>query len=208
MSEFEKLLAELNATADQSSTLAKALPADDGEDDKAIQAAAADGADADDNPEDAEGSEGGGDEGKEPMAKSMTIDGEEVQVLDGEEFLKSLSDLGGRLTTHEQMLVKALEATNGALKQQNELIKSLTDQVNSLSNQGRGRKTVLAVHEKKDPVTTLAKSEPQGMTGGEIMAKALSLQSAGKLTGLEVSRVENHLNAGLGVPADVLAKLN
>jgi len=210
MSEFEKLLAELNATAEQSSTLAKSLPADDGEDDKAIQAAAADGADAnnddqDKNPEDADGVSDG--DNDDTMAKSMVIDGEEVKVIDGDEILKSLGDLGGRLTTHEQMLVKALEATNGALKQQNDLIKSLSEQVATLSNQGRGRKTVLAVHEKKDPVT-LAKSDAPTITGHEIMAKALDAQKSGKLSGLDVSRIENHLNAGLGVPADVLAKLN
>lgn len=205
MSEFEKLLAELNATAEQSSTLAKSLPADDGEDDKAIQAAAADGADADDGAEAEEADDA--DEKDEPMAKSMTIDGEEVQVLDGEEFLKSLGELGSRLTNHEQMLLKALEATNGVVKQQNDLIKSLSDKVEQLAGQGRGRKTVLTVHEKKDPVT-LAKSEPAAISGHEVLAKCLAAQTQGKLTGLDVSRVENHLNAGLAVPADVLAKLN
>lgn len=209
MSEFEKLLAELNATAEQSSTLAKALPADDGEDDKAIQAAAADGdadkgADADNNEGDANPEDGD----DEQMAKSFTIDGEEVQVLDGEQILKSLSGLGDRLNSNEQMLLKALEATNGALKQQNDLIKSLSEKVETLSGQGRGRKAVLSIVEKKDP-TQLAKSQAAPtITAGEILAKALTAQAAGKLMAADVSKVEQSLNAGMAVPADILAKLN
>lgn len=205
MSEFEKLLAELNTAAEQTSTLAKSLPADGGEDDEAIQAAAADG-EADENPEDnEEEAEEGADD--KPMAKSLTIDGEAVEVIDGEQILKSLNDMGGRMTATEQVLAKALGSMTTALGQQNDLIKSLSDRVEKLSGQGRGRKTVLAIHEKQDP-STLAKSEPKGLSGGEIMAKSLAAQANGKLTGLEVARVEQHLNLGLAVPTDILAKLN
>lgn len=209
MSEFDKLLAELSATAEQSSTLAKALPADNGEDDKAIQAAAADG-DAKEGAEAEEEGEGNPEDADDkPMAKSMTIDGEDVEVLDGEQLLKSIGALGDRLNTNEQMLLKALEATNGALQKQNDLIKSLSQQVETLSGQGRGRKAVLSIVEKKDP-TQLAKSEQQApmITPNEILAKALTAQAAGRLMAMDVSKVEQSLNANLPVPADIMAKLN
>ncbi len=205
MSDFAKLLAELNAAAEDTSTLAKSLPADGGEDDEAIQAAAADG-DADENPEDNE-EEAEEEAEDKPMAKSLTIDGEDIEVIDGEQILKSLNDMGGRMTATEQVLAKALGSMTTAMNQQNDMIKSLSEKVEKLSGQGRGRKTVLAIHEKQDP-STLAKSQPQGMPVGDVMAKSLAAQAAGKLTGLEVARVEQHVNLGLAVPSDILAKLN
>lgn len=205
MSDFAKLLAELNAAAEETSTLAKSLPADGGEDDEAIQAAAADG-DANENPEDADEEAKEGEDDK-PMAKSLTIDGEDVEVIDGEMIVKSLKDVGDRMTATEQVLAKALGSVTALVNQQNDMIKSLNQQVEKLAGQGRGRKTVLAIHEKQEPAT-LAKSEPQGIPVGEVMAKSLAAQAAGKLTGLEVARVEQHVNLGLAVPADILAKLN
>lgn len=201
---FEQLLAELNATADEQSTLAKALPQDDGADDKAIQAAAAEGEEQDDEgAEPAEGEEGAG---EEKMTKSMTIDGEAVEVIDGEQMLKSLGELGGRLTATEETLAKALATTLSITKTQGDMIKSLNDRLEKLAGQGKGRKTVISVVER--PATTLAKSEPAQIQPGEIMAKALSAQKAGKLTGIDVARCESALNSGAAVPADVLAKLN
>lgn len=209
MSEFAKLLEELTSVAEQTSTLAKSLPAD-GEDDKAIQAAAADG-EADENPEDAD--DGAADEEAEeaetddkPMAKSLTIDGEEMEVIDGEVIMKSLNAMGTRLTSNEEVMAKALSSVTQLVTQQNTMIKSLSDKVEKLSGQGKGRKTVLAIHERPAPAT-LAKSEDKGMTGQQIMAKSLAAQGSGKLTGLEVARVEQHLNLGLPVPTDILAKL-
>lgn len=204
MSEFEKLLAELNSAADQTSTLAKSLPADDGEDDQAIQAAAADGDDhegVEKNPEDE------GEEGDEPMAKSLEIDGEQVQLLDADQLIKSISDMGERLTGTEQVLAKALAQTTGMITQQNAMIKSLSDKVEQLSNQGRGRKTVVAITDKPS-AAPLAKSEPAQISGQEIMAKCLQAQQSGKLSGIEVARVEQYVQSGLALPPEITSKLN
>ena len=209
---FEALLAELNTEVE---SMAKALPAatndmppgdedevnDDAVDtaatDKKVMAAAGDG-DADDAP---------------MMGKSMTveIDGKQVEAVDGTELVKSLmgqvEQLGGKLTASEDKLAKALTETLGVVKSQGAVIKSLQDTVAKLATAGRGRKSAVVVHE---PGTDLTKSQPAGsqMSVQEIMAKALSAQTAGRLTGIDVARVEGYLNQGAAVPADILSRLN
>ena len=221
---FEALLAELNTEVE---SMAKALPAaddlppgDEDEDldkegtvdtaatDKKVMAAAGDG-DADD-----EGGKPDGDADDAPMmGKSMTveIDGKQVEAFDGTELVKSLmgqvEQLGGKLTASEDKLAKALTETLGVVKSQGAVIKSLQDTVAKLATAGRGRKSAVVVHE---PGTDLTKSQPAGgqLSGNEIMAKALSAQAAGRLTGIDVARVEGHLNQGMAIPADILSRLN
>ena len=213
MNEFEQLLAELNATANEQETLAKALPAEDGKDDEAIQAAAGDEgaaeaeAKADEAGDHAEPDGDEDDEGKEPMAKSLTIEGEEVEIVDAEQLIKSLSDLSDRVGTHDQTLVKALADTTRIMKAQGDLIKSLSDRLDKVSKQGAGRKAVLAISERPAPgETTMAKSE-QAPHPGEILAKALAAQQTGKITAHDVSRCEIAFQSGVAFPADVLAKI-
>mgnify|MGYP000213868314 CR=1 FL=1 len=217
---FEALLAELNTEV---ADMAKAMPAggdepaDDADDvdtaatDKKVMAASGDG-DADD-----EGGEPDGDaddEGSPMMGKSMTveIDGKQVEAVDGTELVKSLmgqvEQLGGKLSAAEDKLAKALTDTLGVVKSQGELIKSLSSQVAKLSSAGRGRKSAVVVHE---PGTDMAKSQNGGapmLTGNEIMAKALTAQSANRMTAHDVARVEGYLNLGAAIPADLLSRLN
>lgn len=207
---FEQLLAELQATAQgaeqQQTTLAKALPQDDGADDKAIQAAAAEGDEHDEGAEPEEGEEGEEGDGDEPqLMKSLTIDGEEVQVLDGEQVLKSLGDLSGRVTAHEQMLTKALAQTLNTVQAQGNLIKSLTERVEQLAGQGKGRKTVVAITPKQE--ATLAKSEPQGVTAQEFMLKANAAFDAGKITGHELNVADVSLRNGVPVQQAIVNKV-
>ncbi len=208
MSEFDKLLASLQDSVAQTEELAKALPKDGDADDKSIAAAAEDkedtDADPDADPADGEPEE---DDGKKaPLAKSLTtIDGEEFEAVDATEILKALED---RVGEHSSVLAKALETTVAALNSQNLMIKALGAKVEALSNEGRGRKTVLTINEKRTTVDTLAKSETPQVTGDQILAKALSAQTAGKITGLDVSRAEVALQNGVAVPADIMARLN
>ena len=203
MSQFEELLAELKAAEQENATLAKALPAEDGEDDEAIRSAAEEGdADNDDeNPEDHE--EPDGDE--KPMAKSVMalIEGEEVEAVDATEILKSLD---ARIGAHEDVLAKALESTLATIKNQGEMIKSLTTRVEKLSGKGVGRKTVLSVVEKPAADQTMAKSTQEGMTASEFMAKASAAFSAGKLTGHELTTADVALRSGERVPEAIVAK--
>lgn len=206
MSQFDELLAELSAVSDEQTTLAKALPAEDGEDDKVIQAAAAEGDDA--NPEDNE-DEPDGDEGQDdkPMAKSVTatVDGEEVEAIDATELLKSLD---ARIGSQEEVLAKALASTVSTIKAQGDMIKSMQAQISKLAGQGKGRKTVLTVAEK--PVAgdqPMAKSQQQeGFTPQEFMAKANAAFNAGKLSGIELTTADVSIRSGVPVPAGIIAK--
>ncbi len=209
MSQFDELLAQLTQEQEEHETLAKALPAEDGEDDDAIQAAAdEEGAEADVNPEDeGEGEEDEGN-GEESMTKSLTIDGEEVEVVDAEQLIKSLHGLTERVEAHEGVLAKALESTLGTIKAQGEMIKSLNAKVEKLAGQGRGRKAVLSVVDRPNPgEQPLAKSQPEQLSGQQILAKALDAQRAGKITGGDVARCEIAINSGVAVPADVLSRI-
>lgn len=206
MSQFDELLAQLNAEQEEQSTLAKALPAGDGEDDQTIQTASEDGAEGKDNPEDTTGDEDeNGD--VEPMAKSMTVDGEEVEIVDVGELIKSLQGLTGRVDEHESVLAKGLSTALDLMKGQGEMIKSLTTRVEQLAGQGRGRKTVLAITER--PAVgeqTLAKSE-QALQPGEILAKALAAQASGAISGHDVARCETAINTGSAIPAEILSRI-
>ena len=200
MSQFDELLAQLNAVQEEQSTLAKAMPEADGEDDKAIQTAAEDGAEDNGNPEDE-------DNGEEPMTKSIMIDGEAHDVVDAEVLIKSIHDQGERLGQAEEVLAKGLTAALGMIKGQGELIKSMQGQIAKLSKQGTGRKTVLSVHEK--PVVSgepLAKSQQEGLTPAELMAKANAAYDAKKISGQELTAIDVALRQGIAPETGLLAK--
>lgn len=216
---FDKLLAELDGLATEAETMRKALPADDGKDDEAIQAAAGEGGAGDGEGEPAGEGEGEGDENEEgkdtapPFGKSMTLldaEGKQVEAVDGTELVKSLMDqvsaLQATVGAQEGVVLKSLESTLSLVKSQGELIKSLGDQVKKLGAAGRGRQAVLSVAEKPS-AGVMAKSAPAGMSGQEVLAKALQAQRVGKITGLEVSRLENAINAGIAPQADILSRI-
>lgn len=207
--DFENLLKELD-------TLAKAQPAD--VDDKKVVAAAEEAGVADDKgtatPGDATATPASGSgegEGKEKPAddkvtKSFQIqleNGETVDAIDGTELVKALTD---KVDAAEAKLAKAEEFGAKAIdliKSQGQQIANLTEQVKRLADQPGGRKAVLIPHEKPSPMAK-AHEEP---SRGDILAKAEAAHKAGKLTALDVSRVESYQNRGLAVPADVAARI-
>lgn len=211
MSQFAELLAELNSVQVEQDTLAKSLPAAGGEDDQAIQAAATDGgvANPEDDDEDDEKENYGkdGKPGKETMAKSLMaiVDGEEVEALDATEMLKSFdSRIGGV----EGALTKALSSTLATIKTQGEMIKSLNARLDQFGGQGKGRKTVLTIAEKPAAgADTLAKSQPQGLTGAEFMVKANVAFDQRKLSGQELTTADVALRSGQPVPAEIISKV-
>ena len=127
MSQFEQLLGELQA---DNEAMTKALPAEDGKDNKVIQAAAGEGGgngEATPNPgEDDEDDEN--DDDTTPLGKSLSLtdaEGNLVDAIDGTELVKSLmADIGalkGQVGTHEETMAKALESTLGVVKSQGAL---------------------------------------------------------------------------------------
>lgn len=208
MSQFDKLMDELNGLKTDQELMTKALPADDGKDEEKIQAAAAEGGSDHQEPdgdEDGEGA-GDGDADDKPMAKSFKFtleDGTEVEAQDGTELVKSLQV---RIDQTEQTMAKALETAVGLIKGQSDLIKSMQDQIKKLSGEGRGRKTVVSVVEK--PVGTMAKSiQPEGVSPDEFFAKAMSAQREGRISGTDIALAETMLNRGQPIPPAILQRV-
>lgn len=210
MSDFDKLMGELQQLADGQAELAKALPADDGKDDKKIQAAAAEGGLEGDGDEDDAGGKGDGDADDKPMVKSMQVtleDGTQAEAIDGTELVKSLQ---ARIETGEDQLTKSMGAIMGLIKGQSDMIKSLSDQVKALRGEGRGRKTVVNVAEKPDSASPkpLVKSlTPEGMTADQFFAKALTAQREGRISGSDVAVAEACLNRGEAIPANIVHRV-
>lgn len=119
-------------------------------------------------------------------------------VAAGDEMAKSLG----------ADMAKALGSVTGTMKglqeivtKQGELIKSLSGDITALRGSGTGRKAVLDVHEQR----AITPTKPEGATQGEVMAKAMTAQEAGKITALDVARIESRFGRGEPIPADLLA---
>lgn len=197
MSDFAALMNDLKAVNDSTETLAKAIPAeaDTAEDDAAIAAAAAaaeaTGAAADD-------------EDAPVMTKSIKIGDQDIEVIDPEALVKSITDLVGGLKTES---LAAFGVMAKALKSQGDLIKSLSDRIASVSAEGKGRKTTLAIIEKPAGAAeeTLTKSTP-AIDEEVFFAKALSAQEAGVIPYGSVALFEAQLNRGEKIaPASIAA---
>ena len=213
MSQFDKLLGELDTLTAEQADMSKALPSDDGKDDAKIQAAAEDGGGE-------AGAEGGaeedeGDENDEPMGKSLgevTLpDGTKAEAVDGTELVKSLIEQIGEIKTGaeatETKMAKALEGAVGLIKSQGEMIKSLTESVKKLSNEGRGRKTVLTISEKPGTTDTLKKSDEQGMSAQDFMAKSNAAFDARQISGKELTVIDVSLRTGVAIEPALIQKV-
>lgn len=206
---FDALLTDLASLKEDGEAMHKSYaPTDDAKDDKNILAAADDkgNGDLDDDGTDDKTGDPVAKKGEEGLGKSFDLtldDGTQVQAFDATEMLKAL---GARQDGVESAMTKALGIIIETNKLQGDLIKSLQADVTRLASAGRGRKTAVTIAEKIDPAS-LAKSEPSGMDANTFMAKALSLQEAGKLSGLDVARAESYLNRGIEIPADIRAKV-
>jgi hypothetical protein len=213
MNDFEKLVGELEALNADTEAMTKALPADDGKDDDKIQAAAAEGGDGDatnDGGEGGDDADGAADGDDKPMAKSMNVtleDGTTVEALDGTELIKSLTARLDKSAEGQSQMAKALEAVGAVIKSQGELIKSLNEKLTKLAGAGRGRKAVLSVAEKPAPGETMTKSEPEGLSGEQFMAKAMDAMKAGRISGTDVAVAEASLNRGVVVPAHIVQRV-
>lgn len=228
MTEFEQLVAEMAEM--QQELLAKAAQPD--ADDEKIKAAADGDRDDDgesdgdeaadeeqhsepDGDEDGEG-DGDGDEDDEMLGKSFvvtTADGTEALVYDGAAMVKALRDdvtaMRSELEQAKADLAQAREAISGSVS----LMKSLhadnaalRERVTELARAGKGRKSVLNVHDR--PMAgdeALAKSARPA--AGDLMAKALQAQRAGRISGSDVARLEEYVGRGIEPPQSILARI-
>ena len=200
---FDTLLDELDV-------MTKAMKPDD-----TTAAAAADSGVQDTGGDEGEGGEGGGegdDDGDEVFGKSFKVklaDGTETEAFDGTEMMKALN---ARIGTVGADMLKGMGAITALLKKQGEtivaqgaLIKSLQGELGKLGNQGRGRNTTVVLNGggQGGGANNNGGSKPEPMGREAILAKALSLATAGKLMSTDVARVESYLNSGLQLPPDL-----
>ena len=209
---------------------AKPLPNDEGDDkiaaaagDEAAQKAAAQTQDAAKEEKDEKGEkeeegeeeeEEGEEEGERPFGKSFSVtleNGAVVEAYDATEILKSfdvrLSEmdlLKADIAALKAREIPTSEDVQRVLAAQTDLIKSLQSQVAALAAEGRGRKSTLNVHEKPAPT---GHQRPDTPSGEELLTKAMVAQRQGRLTSLDVARLESYLGRGLTAPADIISRL-
>lgn len=192
------------------------------EGDKKIQEAAetSNGDELDDEDEDEKKNKAEEDDGEEDekgeMTKSFTavIDGEEQEVIDGTEMIKSLQAqvssasaaleaIKGERATENEHLAKSMSLVADMLKEQGALVKSLQAQVEKLSNEGRGRKSV--TQPTVDMTKSLSASEP--LNAGSFMLKANAAFDAGRLTGKELTVCDVAVRMGCEVDQSIIKKI-
>ena len=203
---YEALLEELE-------TLQKSMDQGDSDDEKIAAAAAAGDDDEDDDPDGGEGmgGEGDGDGDEGPMAKSFSFQldtGEVVEAVDGTELVKSLQNevalLKSERETAASQSEKVFQAVLGQLKSQGQLIKSLSAQVEKLSSEGRGRKSIAA------PSAAMAKSmgaDAGGLTPDRLLAKANAAFDAGRISGKELTVIDVSLRHGAALDDGLMARV-
>lgn len=205
---YEALLEELE-------TLQKSMDQGDSDDEKIAAAAAAGDDDEDDEHDEPDGDEGMGGEGdgdgdEGPMAKSFSFQldtGEVVEAIDGTELVKSLQNevalLKSERETTASQSEKVFQAVLGQLKSQGQLIKSLSAQVEKLSSEGRGRKSVAA------PSAAMAKSfgDPYELPTEMLLAKAEAALSAQRINGREANTISVACRHGLSLRDNVSPEL-
>lgn len=140
-------------------------------------------------------------DGEATLGKSFSVtlaDGSKVDAFDATEMMKGLLVQVEERKGEAATLAKALGVATGVMaglqntvNAQGDLIKSLQADIGKLRKAGAGRKATLSVHER--PSTTVP-TKPAELTGNDIMAKALSLNSEGKLTSLDVARLQARVN--------------
>lgn len=206
---YEALLEELE-------TLQKSMDQGDSDDEKIAAAAAAGDEDEDDEHDEPDGDEGMGGEGdgdgdEGPMAKSFSFQldtGEVVEAVDGTELVKSLQDevalLKSERETAASQSEKVFQAVLGQLKSQGQLIKSLSTQLEKLSSEGRGRKSIAA------PSAAMAKSmgaDAGGLTPDRLLAKANAAFDAGRISGKELTVIDVSLRHGAALDDGLMARV-
>lgn len=214
MSKFEELMATLNSidAEAEAETLTKALPQEDGEDDKKIQAAAdeADGDDKEDKDDKEDGEGEGEDLEKCDLKKSFTNE-EGEELIDATEILEGLQK---SFADQESVLLKALPQMAGLLqsqskqlKEQGDLIKSMQETLASFGTRGAGRKSTVTVLAKSHAATQNEPAKAEPVSAADLMLKAHQLFDQKLMTGIQLTKLDVSLRNGFAPDAEVLALL-
>lgn len=198
--EYDKLMSELDEI------LAKAQAVDT---DEKIEAAA-DGqdmpgaADKDADPDD----DAAEDQDGESFMKSFRVtleDGTEQEAYDATAMMKAM-----HVTARRQ--AETIDALQARVKEQDAVIQRLPDMLKAMQGQIASQADMLkALREApggRKTTTQAPVATPQTTTRGDILAKALSLQTAGKIGSTEVAVIEARLNARMQLPNDLAALIS
>lgn len=197
MSNFDTLLADLEKIKTEQETLAKSHS-------EAANATNTDGGNAiktDDTKTD-ETKEG--DELTKSLGVIKLANGDEVDALDGTLLVKSLLE---RMDRTDGQIAGVISHLVGTIKSQGEMLKSMSEQINVLGAQGRGRRTVVAITPKNDGTTTLTKSEGEGMTAEQFMLKSEAAWKAEKINGRELNNISVALRMNQPVDPALVSKV-
>lgn len=216
MSDYQALLDELRDLAAEPLTKSTRPDADDVQDDADIKAAADGDADDDGEPDndDALDDYDVDDEpdGDASFGKSFQVtlaDGRVIEAFDGQSAIGAMQEEIGALRDETR---HALGQIAEALQQSTQLIKSLRSdnaelktRMSAIGASGRGRKSLLTMHDKPaggDPAPAAEAPAPR-----ELMAKALEAQRAGRISGVDVARIDAYLGRGAPLPESLLAQI-
>lgn len=159
------------------------------------------------------------------LTKSFVVtdaDGTEHEAIDATDLLKSLNTEMGLLKVQtgaqEETLQKSIdtlaEAIVGKLgaivdaqAAQDKLLKSLSEQVETIQGSGRGRKSTLTIVDKPDASTLQKSEQAPAMDADEFMAKAMTAQKEGRISGIDVCAAENFINNGMEVPKEIVKRV-
>ncbi|MCE2580777.1 hypothetical protein LDL36_20460 [Komagataeibacter sp. FNDCR1] len=159
------------------------------------------------------------DDDAEMFGKSLTVTlegGETAEAVDGAalvtgmRFLKGqnaalASELAAARAENAGEMVKALSGMQSLLrlvKDQDTVIKSLSDRLDTFGAQGRGRASVLSIMEKSQPAG--APAQPQGASRAEIMQASMQAMKKGLISAVDVSMIEGCLNQGADIPESLV----
>lgn len=194
MTDYEKLQSELD------SILAKAQPVE-GDDDKMIAAAAGDEQGHEEDEE--------GEEGEKDILKSFAVtleNGERVEAYDATAMLKAMHGQASRQADTITQLQRRLAGADAVIQKMPTLLKAMQEQ---LAAQGEMLKALRGEPAGRRTVTqAAAPPAPTKMARGELMAKALGAQRAGRLSMGDVAVIEARVNAGVELAAHHLAALS
>lgn len=169
----------------------------------AADAGAADAADGAAGADDGAGAAGDGD--ADDLGKSFSFkldDGNVIEAIDGTALIKAVIE---RQERNEADVTNALGMTVNLIKSLQTQVGSLQEQISKLASSGAGRKAVLSVSER--PSVMRKSVDDDAITPNQFMAKAMHALAEGRITSADVSRAEAHLNRGLQVPAEIVARV-
>lgn len=189
--EYDKLVSELD------DILAKAQPVEDGDDEKIAAAAGEDENDKND-----------GDHDEDDILKSFAVtleNGETVEAYDATALLKAMHSQARRQGETIAQLETRLAGADAVIQKVPTLLKAMQEQ---LATQADMLKALREQPGGRKAVTQASGATADKMSRGDVMAKALGAQRAGRLSMGDVAAIEARINNGLELAPHHLTALS